>query len=250
VGVVDGKTATTTPDGGSVPHPYLAKHQGYSGLNSDLLHSTPCTQPFFSTLNPIVGEMVSTTPHNGGSLPYPLAPPFSRLSHPLALPISTPRWVGQQPTCEKWACLTHVSLPHPFLAKHQKGIGAGGPRTPNHLHPTPSTQPRTQGPETRTHKPGPWTLNPAPCTLHPAPSTLDPGPWTLDPGPWILDPRPSTLHSEPCTLNPIPPGETCPCNFHPSGWSRASALARCLISLVGVKWSCLRIDEHAFLQDF
>ena len=37
-----------------------------------------------------------------------------------------------------------------------------------------------------------------------------------------------------------------PCNFHPSGWLRASALTCRLISLVGVKWSCLRIDKQAF----
>ena len=36
------------------------------------------------------------------------------------------------------------------------------------------------------------------------------------------------------------------CNFHPSGWLRASALTCRLISLVGVKWSCLRIDKRAF----
>ena len=30
---------------------------------------------------------------------------------------------------------------------------------------------------------------------------------------------------------------------HPSGWLQASALTYCLISLVGVKWSCLRIDK-------
>ena len=41
-------------------------------------------------------------------------------------------------------------------------------------------------------------------------------------------------------------GETCPCNFHPSGWFRASALTCRLISLVGVKWSCLQIDKQAF----
>jgi len=38
-------------------------------------------------------------------------------------------------------------------------------------------------------------------------------------------------------------GETSPCNFHPSGWLRASALTCRLISLVGVKWSCLRINK-------
>ena len=37
-----------------------------------------------------------------------------------------------------------------------------------------------------------------------------------------------------------------PCNFHPSGWLRASALTRRLVSLVGVKWSCLRINKQAF----
>ena len=41
-------------------------------------------------------------------------------------------------------------------------------------------------------------------------------------------------------------GETCPCNCHPSGWLRASALTCRLISLVGVKWSCLRINKQAF----
>ena len=40
-------------------------------------------------------------------------------------------------------------------------------------------------------------------------------------------------------------GETCPCNFHPSGLLRASALTCRSISLVGVKWSCLRINEQA-----
>ena len=35
-------------------------------------------------------------------------------------------------------------------------------------------------------------------------------------------------------------------NIHPSGWLRASALTCRLISLVGVKWSCLRINKHAF----
>ena len=39
-------------------------------------------------------------------------------------------------------------------------------------------------------------------------------------------------------------GETCPCNFHHSGWLRASALTFPLIFLVGVKWSCLRIDKQ------
>ena len=36
------------------------------------------------------------------------------------------------------------------------------------------------------------------------------------------------------------------CNFHPLGWLWASALTCRLISLVGVKWSCLRIDKQAF----
>ena len=40
-------------------------------------------------------------------------------------------------------------------------------------------------------------------------------------------------------------GETCPCNFHPLGWLRASALPSRLISLVGVKWSCSRINTQA-----
>jgi len=40
-------------------------------------------------------------------------------------------------------------------------------------------------------------------------------------------------------------GETFPCNLHPSGWGRASALTCRLISLVGVKWSCLRINKQA-----
>ena len=37
-----------------------------------------------------------------------------------------------------------------------------------------------------------------------------------------------------------------PFNFYPSGWLRASALPCRLISLVGVKRSCLRIDKQAF----
>ena len=41
-------------------------------------------------------------------------------------------------------------------------------------------------------------------------------------------------------------GETCLCRFHPSGWLRASALTCRSISLVGVKWSCLRINKQAF----
>ena len=41
-------------------------------------------------------------------------------------------------------------------------------------------------------------------------------------------------------------GATCLCRFHPSGWLRASALTCRLISLVGVKWSCLRINKQAF----
>ena len=40
-------------------------------------------------------------------------------------------------------------------------------------------------------------------------------------------------------------GETCLCGFHPLGWLRASALTFRLISLVGVKWSCLRINKQA-----
>ena len=45
----------------------------------------------------------------------------------------------------------------------------------------------------------------------------------------------------------VPPsGERCPCNFHPSEWLRASVLTCRLISLVGVKWTCLRIDKQAF----
>jgi hypothetical protein len=40
----------------------------------------------------------------------------------------------------------------------------------------------------------------------------------------------------------------CPCNFHPPGWLRVSALSCRLISLVGVKWSCLRFDKQAFLS--
>ena len=39
---------------------------------------------------------------------------------------------------------------------------------------------------------------------------------------------------------------SCPCNFHPSGWLRSSALTCRLISLVGVKWSCLQINKPAF----
>ena len=42
-------------------------------------------------------------------------------------------------------------------------------------------------------------------------------------------------------------GETCPCNFHPSGWLQAGALTFRLISLVAVKWSCLRINKQAIL---
>jgi len=34
--------------------------------------------------------------------------------------------------------------------------------------------------------------------------------------------------------------------FHPSGWLRAGVLTCRLISLVGVKWSCLRINKQAF----
>ena len=33
--------------------------------------------------------------------------------------------------------------------------------------------------------------------------------------------------------------------FHPSGWLRASDLTCCLISLVGVQWSSLRINKQA-----
>ena len=44
--------------------------------------------------------------------------------------------------------------------------------------------------------------------------------------------------------------ETCPCNFHPLGWLRASALTCRLISLVSVKWSCLRINKQAFPPSF
>ena len=38
-------------------------------------------------------------------------------------------------------------------------------------------------------------------------------------------------------------GETCLYEFHPSGWLRASALTCRSISLDGMKWSCLRINE-------
>ena len=41
-------------------------------------------------------------------------------------------------------------------------------------------------------------------------------------------------------------GEMCPCNFHPSGWLRASAFTCRLIFLVGVKKVCLRINKQAF----
>ena len=41
-------------------------------------------------------------------------------------------------------------------------------------------------------------------------------------------------------------GETCPCSFHSSGWLWASVLTCRFISLVGVKWSCLRINKQAF----
>ena len=42
-----------------------------------------------------------------------------------------------------------------------------------------------------------------------------------------------------------PPSQPSP-DFHPSGWLRASALTCRLIPLVGVKWSCLRINKQAF----
>ena len=40
-------------------------------------------------------------------------------------------------------------------------------------------------------------------------------------------------------------GESYPCYFHPSGWLRASALTCPQISLVGVKWSCFRINQRS-----
>ena len=52
------------------------------------------------------------------------------------------------------------------------------------------------------------------------------------------------LHRAPFTPRVVA-GETCPCNFHPSGWLRARALTCRLISLVGMKWSCLRINKVA-----
>ena len=48
-----------------------------------------------------------------------------------------------------------------------------------------------------------------------------------------------------CPQRMMVQGESCLCNFHPSGWLWASALPCRLISLVGVKWSCLRINEQA-----
>jgi len=94
---------------------------------------------------------------------------------------------------------------------------------------------------------------PEPSTLNPLPSTLNPQPSTLNPQPSTLNPQPSIRHSRSCPLPAsgaetryfVVVGETCPCNFHPSGWLRASARTCRLISLVGVKWPCLRINKPA-----
>ena len=40
-----------------------------------------------------------------------------------------------------------------------------------------------------------------------------------------------------------PQGDSCSYDFHPSGWLWASARTCCSISLDGMKWSCLRINE-------
>jgi len=84
---------------------------------------------------------------------------------------------------------------------------------------------------------------------------------TLCPQPLHLAPRPRPQpHPQPQPRNPTlntrienprrdpKPNPQTPCNFHPSGWLRASALTCRLISLVGVTWSYFRIDQQAFLK--